>query len=99
MESPIIPNNFKSSISCFCIILLYASTLNPMFALENCTFPAIFNFGDSNSDTGGLAAALMTPTPSYGETSFHMPAGRFSGGRLIIDFMGMLYGLLSSLIC
>ncbi|XP_059433932.1 esterase-like isoform X2 [Corylus avellana] len=91
MESPIILNYFTSSLSCFCMILLYASTLNPVFALENCTFPAIFNFGDSNSDTGGLAAALITPTPPYGETFFHMPAGRFSDGRLIIDFMGGIY--------
>jgi hypothetical protein len=89
MESPIILNYFKSSISCFCMILLYASTLNPVFALKNCTFPAIFNFGDSNSDTGGLAAAFTQPTPPYGETFFHMPAGRDSDGRLIIDFMGM----------
>ncbi|KAE8077454.1 hypothetical protein FH972_016016 [Carpinus fangiana] len=93
MESPIILNYFKSSISCFCMLLLYASTLNPVFALENCTFPAIFNFGDSNSDTGGLAAALIAPTPPYGETFFHMPAGRFSDGRLIIDFMAKSIGL------
>jgi hypothetical protein len=99
MEAPIILNYFKSSISCFCMILLYASTLNPVFALKNCTFPAIFNFGDSNSDTGGFAAALKTPKPPSGETFFHMPAGRFSDGRLIIDFMGMLYTQLSSLIC
>jgi hypothetical protein len=70
------------------MLLLYASTLNPVFALKNCDFPAIFNFGDSNSDTGGLSATLITPTPPYGETYFHMPAGRFSDGRLMIDFMG-----------
>ncbi|XP_059433933.1 esterase-like [Corylus avellana] len=93
MESPIILNYFTISVSCFCMILLYASTLNPVFALENCTFPAIFNLGDSNSDTGGLAAALITPTPPYGETFFHMPAGRFSDGRLIIDFMAKSVGL------
>jgi len=72
------------------MLLLYASTLNPVFALKNCDFPAIFNFGDSNSDTGGLSAALIAPssTPPYGETYFHMPTGRFSDGRLMIDFMG-----------
>ncbi|KAE8077456.1 hypothetical protein FH972_016018 [Carpinus fangiana] len=94
MESLIILNYFTIFVSCFCMILLYASTLNPVFALKNCTFPAIFNFGDSNSDTGGLAAAaFITPTPPFGETFFHMPAGRFSDGRLIIDFMAKSVGL------
>ncbi|XP_059430536.1 esterase-like [Corylus avellana] len=93
MESPIILNYFTISVSCFCMLLLYASTLNPVFALKNCTFPAIFNFGDSNSDTGGLSAAFIPLTPPYGETFFHRPAGRFSDGRLIIDFMASSFGL------
>ncbi|XP_062149835.1 esterase-like [Alnus glutinosa] len=93
MESPIILNFTTCLISCFCMLLLYASTLNPVFALKNCDFPAIFNFGDSNSDTGGLSATLITPTPPYGETYFHMPAGRFSDGRLMIDFMAKSVGL------
>ncbi|XP_062149874.1 GDSL esterase/lipase ENOD8-like [Alnus glutinosa] len=93
MESPIILNFTTCLISCLCMLLLYASTLNPVFALKNCDFPAIFNFGDSNSDTGGLSATLITPTPPYGETCFHMPAGRFSDGRLMIDFMAKSVGL------
>lgn len=64
------------------------SILNPAFALKSCNFPAIFNFGDSNSDTGGLSASLIPTTPPYGETFFHMPAGRFCDGRLTIDFIG-----------
>lgn len=52
-----------------------------------CTFPAIYNFGDSNSDTGGISAAFV-PIPSpYGVGFFHKPAGRDSDGRLIIDFI------------
>ncbi|XP_059431935.1 esterase-like [Corylus avellana] len=93
MESPIILNYFTISVSCFCMLLLYASTLNLVFALKNCTFPAIFNFGDSNSDTGGLSAAFSPRTPPYGETFFHTPAGRYSDGRLIIDFMALSFGL------
>jgi hypothetical protein len=57
---------------------------------RNCSFsyPAIFNFGDSNSDTGGLSAAFgQAPSPN-GITFFHTPAGRYSDGRLIIDFIG-----------
>ncbi|KAK2983316.1 hypothetical protein RJ640_016054 [Escallonia rubra] len=53
----------------------------------SCNFPAIFNFGDSNSDTGGLSAALGQAPPPNGETFFHAPAGRYCDGRLIVDFM------------
>lgn len=58
--------------------------------LRSCSFPAIFNFGDSNSDTGGLSAAFgQAPYPN-GETFFRTPSGRYSDGRLIIDFIGIL---------
>uniref|UniRef100_A0A7N0URZ8 GDSL esterase/lipase n=1 Tax=Kalanchoe fedtschenkoi TaxID=63787 RepID=A0A7N0URZ8_KALFE len=56
---------------------------------KGCHFPAIFNFGDSNSDTGGLAATFSAPNTPFGQTFFGMPEGRFSYGRLIIDFIGM----------
>ncbi|XWS25139.1 hypothetical protein CRYUN_Cryun27aG0044900 [Craigia yunnanensis] len=49
-------------------------------------FPAIFNFGASNSDTGGFAAAFIQPKSPNGDTFFRMPVGRFADGRLIIDF-------------
>ena len=56
-----------------------------------CRFPAVFNFGDSNSDTGGLSAAFgQAPFPN-GETHFHAPSGRFSDGRLVIDFIGIKF--------
>ncbi|KAL3516151.1 hypothetical protein ACH5RR_023053 [Cinchona calisaya] len=51
-------------------------------------YPAVFNFGDSNSDTGGLAAGLgLTFLPPNGQTYFNKPSGRYSDGRLIIDFL------------
>ncbi|XP_023889376.2 esterase [Quercus suber] len=92
MESPTILK-FTISLSFFCMLLLFASTLNPVLGLKNCNFPAIFNFGDSNSDTGGLSASLRTTPPPYGETYFHKPAGRASDGRLMIDFMARSLGL------
>lgn len=49
--------------------------------------PAIYNFGDSNSDTGGIAAAFFPMAAPCGETFFHRPSGRGSDGRLIIDFI------------
>ncbi|KAK6153104.1 hypothetical protein DH2020_012743 [Rehmannia glutinosa] len=52
-----------------------------------CDYTAVYNFGDSNSDTGGIAAAFYPPASPSGETYFHRPAGRASDGRLIIDFI------------
>lgn len=56
-------------------------------------YPAAFNFGDSNSDTGGLSALFSAVLPPYGRTFFGMPAGRYSDGRLTIDFMAQSLGL------
>ncbi|KAJ6848539.1 GDSL esterase/lipase-like [Iris pallida] len=52
------------------------------------TVAVLFVFGDSNSDTGGLEAAmgLNAGLPS-GRAFFHRPTGRFSDGRLILDFL------------
>ncbi|KAA8550904.1 hypothetical protein F0562_002588 [Nyssa sinensis] len=54
----------------------------------NFSYPAVFNFGDSNSDTGGLAAGIAFPLgPPNGQTHFLEPSGRFCDGRLILDFL------------
>lgn len=59
----------------------------PFISPINFSYPVVFNFGDSNSDTGGLAAGIAFPFGQpYGETYFLNPAGRFCDGRLIIDF-------------
>nr|XP_043636996.1 GDSL esterase/lipase At3g26430-like isoform X2 [Erigeron canadensis] len=60
-----------------------------------CKFPAVFNFGDSNSDTGALSAMFGEPAnpPPNGEAFFHSPAGRRCDGRLIIDFIAEDLGL------
>ena len=69
----------------YLVPILHAEELN---AITSCDFPAIFNFGDSNSDTGCMAAAFYPMASPCGETYFHEPAGRASDGRLIIDFIG-----------
>ncbi|CAH8381971.1 unnamed protein product [Eruca vesicaria subsp. sativa] len=52
------------------------------------TPPVIFNFGDSNSDTGGLVAGLgnFIGLPN-GRLYFRRSTGRLSDGRLLIDFL------------
>ncbi|XP_027367259.1 GDSL esterase/lipase At1g54790-like isoform X2 [Abrus precatorius] len=52
------------------------------------SYPAVFNFGDSNSDTGELAAGLgFLLAPPNGQNYFNSPSGRFCNGRLIVDFL------------
>ncbi|XP_031402054.1 GDSL esterase/lipase At5g14450-like [Punica granatum] len=58
-----------------------------------CSFPAIFNFGDSNSDTGGKSAAFhRLPSPN-GDTFFGKPSGRYCDGKVILDFIAEKLGL------
>ncbi|CAN1132155.1 GDSL esterase/lipase At1g54790 [Linum perenne] len=66
------------------ILLLFFSSSFLLLADGNALarYPAVFNFGDSNSDTGGLAAGVGFPVGfPYGQTYFHKPSGRFSDGR------------------
>lgn len=55
-------------------------------SLPACDIQAIYNFGDSNSDTGGISAVFPPSVPPNGETFFHRPVGRASDGRLMMDF-------------
>ncbi|KAH9622952.1 hypothetical protein KSS87_019804 [Heliosperma pusillum] len=49
--------------------------------------PILVNFGDSNSDTGGVLAATGLPIGlPHGITFFHRGTGRLGDGRLILDF-------------
>ncbi|KAK4753610.1 hypothetical protein SAY87_001714 [Trapa incisa] len=81
--------------NCPALFLILPFTLLPSLStsFSPCNFPAIFNFGDSNSDTGGISAAFGQAPPPYGETYFHQPSGRYSDGRLIIDFISTGLGL------
>ncbi|KAG7630102.1 GDSL lipase/esterase [Arabidopsis suecica] len=73
------------------LFVAISHTLSPLagsFRISN-DFPAVFNFGDSNSDTGELSSGLgFLPQPSYEITFFRSPtSGRFCNGRLIVDFL------------
>lgn len=77
----------SSAVSTWLLLcLLTVTTAAPV--QRTCTFPAIYNFGDSNSDTGGISAAFEPIRAPYGQGFFHKPAGRDSDGRLTIDFIG-----------
>ncbi|THU70024.1 hypothetical protein C4D60_Mb08t20630 [Musa balbisiana] len=55
-------------------------------------YNALFNFGDSISDTGNVVLAGLP----YGMTYFGRPTGRCSDGRLVIDFIGTAPSTLSA---
>ncbi|KAL2469053.1 GDSL esterase/lipase [Forsythia ovata] len=75
-------NNFIAIF--ICIFLLMS---NPVHSLCK-NPPIIFNFGDSNSDTGGLVAGLGLPINfPNGRTFFSRSTGRLCDGRLIVDFL------------
>ena len=80
-------------LSCVLVLLIVSLVKHPALAVGGggvlrCDFPAIYNFGDSNSDTGGISAALSEIHAPNGETFFGHPSGRACDGRLIIDFIG-----------
>ncbi|KAL9246523.1 hypothetical protein vseg_020046 [Gypsophila vaccaria] len=56
-------------------------------SLEQCQISAIYNFGDSNSDTGAVSAAFGRVPHPNGISFFGKPSGRYCDGRLIIDFI------------
>ncbi|KAG6573701.1 GDSL esterase/lipase, partial [Cucurbita argyrosperma subsp. sororia] len=74
-------------------VLALSLTPCSVLARKPCNFPAIFNFGDSNSDTGGFSAVFGQAPPPNGMSYFHGPVGRYSDGRLIVDFIAESLGL------
>ncbi|GAV78717.1 Lipase_GDSL domain-containing protein [Cephalotus follicularis] len=73
-----------STLQTLALIFSFLPIISPL----NFNYPAVFNFGDSNSDTGGLVAGIAFPLgPPNGETFFLKPSGRFCDGRLILDFL------------
>ncbi|MCO5559232.1 hypothetical protein L7F22_012827 [Adiantum nelumboides] len=62
------------------------------------TYPAIFVFGDSLSDTGngyisGSIFGARTAQLPYGETFPGYPAGRYSDGHVLVDLLAIHLGL------
>ncbi|XP_008246516.1 PREDICTED: GDSL esterase/lipase At1g54790 isoform X1 [Prunus mume] len=69
-------------------ILTLISISLPLAKSIHFDHPAVFNFGDSNSDTGNLVSAgIETLVSPNGQIYFKNPSGRYSDGRLIVDFL------------
>lgn len=64
----------------------------PSMCYHECGYPAMFNFGDSTSDTSAIHYVFsnneLAESPPYGQTYFGHRVGRYSDGRLSVDFFG-----------
>ncbi|TMW98456.1 hypothetical protein EJD97_004009 [Solanum chilense] len=85
-------NNYSKNVFLLVLLIVFPFSSDAK-SNSPCHFPAVFNFGDSNSDTGGLSAAFGQAGPPAGETYFGAPAGRYCDGRLVIDFIAESLGL------
>lgn len=77
------------------LLLLVGGENGGVFGSGNCGFPALFNFGDSNSDTGAASAASGEKLLPFGVT-IGKKSKRITDGRVIIDFLGKVCILLTS---
>jgi len=61
-------------------------------SLRSFDVPAFFALGDSLADVGTNdylpKATFKADFPPYGKTFFGRPTGRFSNGRVVVDFLG-----------
>lgn len=77
--------------------ILAAMAILPILSHARCNYPAMFNFGDSTSDTGAIHFAFpyheQAENRPYGETFFGRPTARYSDGRLSVDFFAKALGM------
>ncbi|KAF7003414.1 hypothetical protein CFC21_018730 [Triticum aestivum] len=78
-----------AAVSALLAAAVLLASPSPVAAEEGCTQrPVVFAFGDSNTDTGGTAAALGSYLPlPEGRTHFRRSTGRLCDGRLVIDYL------------
>lgn len=89
-----LPNSMALEPIALSTAIALISSCLPFVSPSNFCYPAIFNFGDSNSDTGGLVAGIAFPVgPPNGQTYFLEPSGRLCDGRLTIDFLMGVMGM------
>ncbi|XP_020870416.1 GDSL esterase/lipase At1g28670 isoform X1 [Arabidopsis lyrata subsp. lyrata] len=92
-------SSLKKLISSFLLVLYYTTIIVASSESRCRRFKSIISFGDSIADTGNylhLSDVNHLPQTAflpYGESFFHLPSGRASDGRLIIDFIAEFLGL------
>lgn len=97
LNSPLF--NFVVSITLFQIIasLSLSTSQSLINEISTTTTKALFIFGDSTVDPGNNNYIDTVPENKadykpYGQNGFfEKPTGRFSDGRVIVDFIGMMH--------
>ncbi|KAF7846958.1 hypothetical protein BT93_L3539 [Corymbia citriodora subsp. variegata] len=84
-------------MSTLALHIILSAVLSSLFVSTRCDNQsredvALFIFGDSINDAGtnnyiNTTANFRANFPPYGETFFRYPTGRFSDGRLMVDFI------------
>lgn len=85
----------------FLVVLLVVVAFLMMMTLDvgagatTTSVPPLYVFGDSTVDTGNnnyinTTEDFRSNFPPYGQDFFGKPTGRFSNGRVIVDFIGEL---------
>ena len=81
----------KSSLSLFLLLFVLVLGSSKAHPLKAFMFDAIYQLGDSISDTGNLIRENPNTPFShlpYGQSFFNNPTGRCSNGLLMLDFFG-----------
>ena len=90
------PSNISLTILGVVVLIIVSRIFGIGFALESreSTVPALFIFGDSAADAGTNNyipnSRALVDFPPYGRTFFHHPAGCFTDGQTIFDFIGTI---------
>lgn len=83
---------------CFLLLVTTFCEMSNVTALPNCSFPAVYSFGDSLTDNGNAIAALpdqfaLSESNPYGLLFPHHAADRYCDGRLLVDYIGNIHKL------
>ncbi|XP_077214278.1 GDSL esterase/lipase At3g48460-like [Tasmannia lanceolata] len=80
-----------SSLPLYLTLFYFFLSFSPSLSLPQSAykgkFSKIYSFGDSLTDTGNCLELLPYLYPPYGMTTFGKPSGRWSDGRLVLDFL------------
>lgn len=84
---------FQEVGALFLLLISFSSLGLPAAALENCSFSAVYSFGDSLTDNGNAIAALPdqfidSEANPNGVNFPHHAADRYCDGRLLVDYIG-----------
>jgi len=91
----------KSGMLFWCCLLALQSVVLLTSALPNCSYPAVYAFGDSLTDTGNSIAAFPVKFATAeedpnGELFPEHGADRYTDGKLVVDFVGKFVDLAPS---